>query len=105
MTQFAVHATHPPNLCPSSNAEIRALMKEGAEQIPVLAEKLGVNIVTLNVYGPEHVVIGVVEADDIETVRDFVVQSRLIQWNTVKVNATWSLEEAMAKVGELPTLF
>src|SRR2546426_8056815 len=105
MTQFAVVATHPPQLCPSSNKEIRELMMEGAKQIPTLAEKLGVNIITLNVYGPEHEVLGVVEADDIETVRDFIIQSRLIQWNKVRVNPTWSMEEALAKVGELPTLF
>lgn len=103
--QYVIHAEHPPNLCPMSNAETRALMREGAGQIPSIAERLGVNIITLNVYGPEHVVIGVVEADDIEAVRNFTVQSRLAQWNTVQVNATWSMEEALNRIEELPTIF
>ena len=103
--QFVIVAEHPPQLCPSGNAQIRAIMKQGAQQIPALAQSLGIKIITMNVYGPEHVVIAVVEANDIEAVRNFILQSGLIQWNTVKVNATWSLEEALAKVDKLPAIF
>ena len=103
--QFVIVAEHPPQLCPSGNAQIREIMRRGAQEIPALAQRLGVNIITMNVYGPEHVVIAVVEAGDIETVRNFTLQSGLIQWNTVKVNATWSLEEALAKVDTIPAIF
>ena len=47
----------------------------------------------------------VVESDAIENVRNFVTQSRLIQWNTTKIHATWSLEEALAKAEKIPTIF
>ena len=40
MSTFAVIADHPPNLCPTSNAQTKKIMKEGAGQIPQLAEKL-----------------------------------------------------------------
>jgi hypothetical protein len=103
--QYVVLATHTPDLCPTSNAKIRELMKQGSKEIPSLAGKLGVKIVTLNVFGPDHQVIAVVEADDIERVRDFVMESRLIQWNTVNVHATYTMEEALAKADKLPTLF
>ena len=103
--QFVIVAEHPPQLCPSGNAQIREIMKRGAQQIPGLAQSLGIKIITMNVYGPEHVVIAVVEANDIETVRNFTLQSGLMQWNTVKVNATWSLEEALAKVEKIPAIF
>ena len=85
MATFAVIAEHPPELCPTSNAQTRQMMKEGAGQIPQLAEQLGVEIVTLRVFGPDHIILAVVEADDIEPVRDFMFQSRLIQWNTTKI--------------------
>jgi hypothetical protein len=49
-------------------------------------------------------VIAVVEAADIEAVREFLMQSRLVQWNTTTVRATWSMEEALAKAEPLPTL-
>lgn len=103
--QFVIHAEHPPQLCPSGNAQIRGIMKRGAQEIPALAQRLDIKIITMNVYGPEHVVIAVVEADNIDAVRDFAMQSGLAQWNTVKVNATWSLEEALAKIESIPAIF
>lgn len=103
--QFVILAEHSPEFCPSSNAKIREMMKQGAKELPNLAKQLGVKIITLNVYGPDHVVLAVVEAGDIEAVRNFVLQSRLIQWNTTKIHATWSLEEALAKVEAIPTIF
>lgn len=103
--QFVVIAKHAPELCPTSNAKIRQLMKEGAKQIPEVAKKLGVKIITINVYGPEHEILALVEAADIEAVREFVMQSRLIQFNTTAVHATWTLEEALAKADALPAIF
>jgi hypothetical protein len=105
MATFAVIAEHPPELCPSSNARTRQMLKEGAAQIPQLAERLGVDIVTLRIFGPDHIVLAVVEANDIEAVRNFILQSRLIQWNTTKIHATYSMEEAIAKADELETIF
>jgi len=103
--QFVVIARHSPEHCPTSNAKIRELMKQGAKEIPNVAKHLGVKIITLNVYGPDHEVLAVVEADGIEPVRDFVMQSRLVQWNTTAIHATWSLEEALEKAEKLPTIF
>jgi hypothetical protein len=105
MPQFAVIAEHPPELCPTSNARTREMMKEGAAQIPQLAEELGVNILALRVFGPDHIVLALVEADDIEPVRDFIFQSRLVQWNTTKIHATYSMEEALAKADALEAIF
>ena len=105
MATFAVIAEHPPELCPTSNARTRQMLKEGAAQIPQLAEQLGVDIVTLRVFGPDHIVLAVVEANDIEAVRDFILQSRLIQWNTTRIHATYSMEEAIAKSDELEAIF
>jgi hypothetical protein len=105
MATFAVIAEHPPELCPTSNARTRQMLKEGAAQMPQLAEQLGVDIVTLRIFGPDHIVLAVVEANDIEVVRDFVLQSRLIQWNTTKIHATYSMEEALARSDELEAIF
>jgi hypothetical protein len=105
MSTFAVIAEHPPNLCPTSNAQTRQMLKQGAGQIPQLAEQLGVQIGTLRIFGPEHIILLVVEADDIESVRNFALQSRLMQWNTVKINATYSIEEAVAMIDEVEAVF
>ena len=105
MATFAVTAEHPPDLCPTSNAQTRQILKEGAGQIPQLAEQLGVNIVTLRIFGPDHIILAVVEADDIDSVRDFALQSRLMQWNTVKIHATYSMEEALGLIEAAETIF
>jgi hypothetical protein len=105
MATFAVIAEHPPDLCPTSNAQTRQIMKEGASQIPQLAEQLGVEIGSLRIFGPDHIILLVVEADDIDSVRNFALQSRLMQWNTVKVHATYSMEEALALIDEVEAVF
>ncbi len=105
MQQFVIVARHTPELCPTSNAKIRQMMKQGAREIPEIAKKLGVNIITLNVYGPDHEVLAVVEAANVEAVREFVMESRLVQWNTTAIHPTWTLEEALAKADKLPTIF
>jgi hypothetical protein len=103
--QFVIIAEHGPELCPMSNAKVRDLAKQTVGDMPDLAEKLGVNLITTSVFGPDHVIHTVAEADNIEAVREFVMQSRLAQWNTTRIHATWSMEEAMRKADELPTVF
>jgi hypothetical protein len=105
MPTFAIIAEHPPDLCPTSNAQTRQMLKEGAGQIPQLAEQLGINIVTLRIFGPDHIVLAVVEADDIDSVRNFALQSRLMQWNTVKIHATYSMEEALPLIDSVEPIF
>ena len=105
MPTFAVIAEHPPDLCPTSNAQTRQILKDGASQIPQLAEQLGVDIGTLRIFGPDHIILAVVEANDIEAVRNFALQSRLMQWNTVKIHATYSIDEAVAMLDEVEAIF
>jgi predicted RecB family endonuclease len=105
MGTFAVIAEHPPQLCPTSNSRTRQMMNEGAPRIPQLAERLGVEIVTLRVFGPDHILLAVVDANDIEAVRDFIFQTGLIQWNTTNIHPTYSMEEALARVNEMETIF
>jgi len=103
--QFVLISRHPPELCPTSNAKTRQLLKQSAKEIPDIAKKLGLKIITVNVYGPDHEILAVVEANSIETVREFTVLSRLIQWSTTTVHATWSMEEALARIDTLPAIF
>jgi hypothetical protein len=105
MATFALIAEHPPGLCPTSNAQTRQILKEGAGQIPQLAEQLGVQIGTLRIFGPDHIILAVVEADDIGSVRKFALQSRLMQWNTVKIHATYSIEEAVTMIDDVEAIF
>lgn len=103
--QFVVIAEHAPEVCPMSNGKVRDMARQMLAEMPNLSKKLGVNLITTNVFGPDHVIYTVAEADNIEAVRELVVQSRLAQWNKTQVHATWSMEEAMAKADQLPAVF
>jgi hypothetical protein len=105
MATFAIIAEHPPHLCPTANAQTRQMLKQGATQIPQLAEQLGVGISALRIFGPDHIILVVAEADDIDSVRAFALQSRLMQWNKVNIHATYSLEEALPMIDEVETIF
>lgn len=105
MATFAVIAEHPPNLCPTSNARTRRMLKDGAGQLPQLAEELGVEIGTLRIFGPDHIILLVVDSGDIESVRNLALQSGLMQWNTVKIHATYSIEEAVAMIDDVEPIF
>jgi len=103
--QYLIACQHPPDLCPSANEAIRTLASEGADEMPALAEKLGVRIQATYVPMTNHMVFVAVEADDANSVREFAFQGRLGQWNTVEIYQTSTLEEALTRVQELPTVY
>ena len=57
------------------------------------------------IFGPDHIILAVVDADDIDSVRNFALQSRLMQWNTVKIHATYSIEEAVGMIDDVEAIF
>jgi uncharacterized protein with GYD domain len=103
--QYLIVGQHPPNLCPAANETIRKLSQEGGAQIPELAEKLGVKVTATYVPMNNHMVFAAVQGDDMATVREFAFQSRLGQWNTIDIYQVATLEEALTKVNELPTIY
>ena len=79
-------------------------LSRGAGEIPGLAEKLGVKLNAT--YIPmNNQVYAAVEAGDMDTVREFAFQSRLGQWNTTDIYQVATLEDALTKVNELPTIY
>jgi uncharacterized protein with GYD domain len=103
--QYLIVGQHPPDLCPSANERIRALAAEGGKEMPALAEKLGVSILATYVPMTNHQVFVAVEADDANSVREFAFQGRLGQWNTIEILQVSTLEEALTRVQELPTIY
>jgi hypothetical protein len=103
--QYLIVGQHPPDLCPSANEKVRKLSQEGAGEIPGLAEKLGVKLSATYVPMNNHMIFAAVEAADMATVREFAWQSRLGQWNTIEIYQVATLEEALTKINELPTIY
>ncbi len=84
-------------------SEIRERVVGGAAEIPALAEKLGVKMVTGPlVLASEHESVAVVEANGVEAGNDFVQQGGLIQWNSVRVSLAEPLQDALGHLDLLP---
>jgi len=103
MPTYVVRLVHTSDQCPTANSKVRERVLGGAAEIPSLAGRLGVKIVTGPlVLGSEHEAVAVVEADGAEAVNDFVMQSGLIQWNSVRVSLAEPLEQALGHIEQMP---
>ena len=102
---FVVLATHTAEVCPMSNAKSKAMIMDMGPQIPKIAEKNGVTIVSGPWVNREHLTVVVVEAERAESLDTFLLESRLVQWNTVRVLPSQHLAEGMTEVAESTSLF
>jgi uncharacterized protein with GYD domain len=102
---FVVLGTHSAEVCPTSNAKTKALLMEIAPQIATLAEKHGVKIVSGPFANREHMVVVIVETDRADALDGFLVDSRLSQWNQVRILPSVPMEQAMQELQETASLF
>jgi hypothetical protein len=102
---YVLIATHSPDICPSSNATTRKLMQETTPDIPAIAEKAGVKIVSGPFVSREHVTVAVTEAKSGEDLDQFIVESRLAQWNSVRVLPSKTMQEGIAEIEQMPIVY
>ena len=105
MPTYLIVGQHSSDQCPSANETVRKIALEGAQELPALAEKLGVKLLATYVPMISHRVIAAVEADDANAVRELAWQGRLAQWNTVEIMQTSTLEEALGRVQQMPAIY
>ncbi len=102
---FVLLAEHNAEVCPTGNSTTRDLLLQIGPEIPGIADKNGVNIVAGPYVNREHIIVAVVEAEKADSVDEFVVGSRLNQWNTVRVLPSHTIEEGMKDIQESTSLF
>ena len=102
---FVVLGSHSAEVCPTSNAKSKALLLEIGPQIPAIADKHGVKIVAGPFINREHLTVVIAEAGRAEALDAFVVESRLAQWNTVRVIPSHPMEVGMQEIVEGTSLF
>ncbi len=105
MEQFALIMTHPPDQCPTANETIRKHFLNGAAEIPKLGEKLGVEFLAGPLITTEHKSVSIVKAKNVESVRKFILESGMIQWNSVEVMHGVSMEEAIEELNKLKPIY
>jgi hypothetical protein len=102
---FVVLASHSPEICPTSNTKTKGLLLELAPQIPAIAQKHGVNIVAGPFVNREHMAVVIVETDRADALDDFLVDSRLAQWNQVRILPSRPMQESLTELQEGTSLF
>jgi hypothetical protein len=102
---YVILAEHSAEVCPTSNAKTKALLLDLAPQIPKIAEKNGVKIVSGPFVNHEHMSVVIVETDSADSLDAFLVESRLPQWNRVRAIPSQPIAEGMKEVAEGTSLF
>ncbi len=103
MPTFVITTVHTPDQCPTSNSRLRKRIQELGPQIPKIAERLGIKMVVGPlVLGSEHGGVVVVEADRIEAVNDFLLESGLIQWQSCRVSLAQTMADALGELSKVP---
>lgn len=102
---YVVLGTHSADVCPTSNAATRKLLAEVGPQIPKIAESHGVTIVAGPLNNREHVSVLVVQAERAEDLDAFLSETRLPQWNSVRILPSLTMEESMPEMETHPAIF
>lgn len=102
---YVVLGTHSAEVCPTSNATTRQLLVDIGPQIPKIAERNSVKIVSGPWVNREHATVTIVEASNGEDLDRFLVESRLAQWNTIRVLPSLSMEQGMQELQDQAALF
>jgi hypothetical protein len=106
MPRYVAILEHSPDNCPTSNKAVRSAVEKLPSQLPAAMQKHNVKMLSDNVLGPTHKVVLILEAPNIEAVRNFIQDTGLVQWNETTVAPAVTIEETMKSIGmRLPTLF
>jgi hypothetical protein len=100
--RYGLTMTHPPNICPIANKASREAAVAGWKQIPSVSQKYGVKVLSFDHFDPQHFIIGMIEADSIEAVRDFAMEAGLMAWNDLKINPITPVSELMDNRDKAP---
>ena len=99
--QYVILGQHTPDLCPTSNAKIRQQVQHMLTQLDAAQKKHNVHVLSGHVLGVSHKMVVLTEAPNVEAVRDFVMETGLVQWNSVEIYPSWGLDEAMKQASAL----
>ena len=102
---YVLFGDHNAEVCPTSNSRTRDLLLETAPQIPKIAERAGVSILAGPYVNREHMTVVIVEADTGEALDQFLLESRLPQWNRMRVLPSVPLEIGIHDLETMPSLF
>ena len=98
MTQFVLIQSHTPDMCPIASERARKAYGPDPGPLMGLAQKLGVKLLAGPMASLDHRTFVVMESPTADAVRDFVIQSGLVQWNTTEVIPVAGMESMLKEM-------
>jgi len=105
LATIVLEMTHPPDQCPSANSTIRKLSANLRDEMPKLSKKFGLKFVAGPYVTNEHRMVAIVEAQKVENVSDFLLESGLLQWNTTHMTPAQPIEEGLERINKLKPIY
>lgn len=97
--------THPPDQCPSANSTIRKLASNLGSDVPRLAKKHGLRFTAGPLVTNEHRMFAIVEAEKVESLNDFLLESALLQWNSIEIIPAQAAEAGLKEIEKLKPIY
>ena len=105
MATLVLIMTHAPEQCPSSNSTIRKLTANTANDVPKQAKKHGIRFLAGPLVTNEHRMFAVVETDKVESVNDFLIDTAMLQWNSIEIIPAQPVEAGLKEIARLTPLY
>ena len=93
MNTYVVELFHGPSMSPLANAAVRAHAKKVSAALPKIMEEKGIKLVGDYHLDPEHRLILIYEAPNVEAVRDMLYESGFMHYNEGRIYPASSLAE------------
>jgi len=74
-------------------------------EMPKLSKKFGLKFVAGPYVTNEHRIVAIVEAQKVENVSDFLLESGLLQWNTTHMTPAQPIEEGLERINKLKPIY
>ena len=102
---YGIIGEHPPNVCSISNKTVREAARKTLGVLPSLLQKHNVKLIGQYHFDPKHLGVMILEADNVESVRDVIEQSGFTQWVNLEIYPATPIDKWISKAEQLPTIF
>jgi len=96
-----VVATHGPDRCPMTDPALAQKLLTANQRMGDVTQKLGVTLQGSWTNMPAHTTFMLVDAPNAHVVDQMAIELKLMDWNTIRVYAVVTMQEAMAHLRQI----
>lgn len=97
--------THPPDQCPTANSTVRKHAANKAAEMPELTKKHGIEFLAGPTVSNQHKGVAIIRTENVDGINDFLLESGLIQWNSIEVIPSQWMDEALKSLDTLRPIY